>query len=815
MTFTTVFSPRLSGKAAAFVALAALLNGCGSPERLPSDLSTEVNKEVLAERVIAPIKAFEEEQEDQTAFATLPRRKLIQVRHAPSSLQDRYFVSNLAKLLSHDGALDVGTTNPQTPTRNPSKLSEAEHQKIKNKRSLERTQILVQKGLNLENDALDTLRTLDGLIDTSLGTTVGGVNGGTLPIFGRTLNGDGETYLELPSDLIFVGGNNGTIGSKTALLKTTFNNPEIVFSVRDMPLSEALSFLFGSAGLQATTSEAVINLEAKVSMSVQASAIAIIDSLLEQNELAIVYDPYIEVALVYTEPEFEERLAKVRASIEAYNGVLKEKKNLDKLQNERARILELIQYIQLLLSGDDEGFMIGIESISRDPAGPETSAAISKMTLAAIDLQNEMARFDLATTNQLAGTTGISGLAVAPELSGRTDLEEILSEDPCVLPRHEIYTEKLAVYDAAIFDEDTPENGMVGKIKAFFSEVRDQQSGDNNIAGFDNNTVGETRPSYCGENNPAPTTPIILPDETGITVIGTRTDNDLVARLVEQYDVPQLQVLIEIFIITVSRDFSRQIDSLLTLAPSAGGNSVAEASLRSIEQLVEGVGTGATRTFNLNLNAPNNSATAGYTDDLGAVFNLLESNNLGRVVSSPTILVADGGRAEVKRNQIAQVERIVDVIEGDNGTGDIPVRDFVPYEAEFTLNIEKVDINRLNETVKIDVRLVEERFATALTEVQEDTAKTADEINTTFWASPGDVIVLAGIAQNTETNATTGLPGTTNNLAPISPLLGGSDGVTNNMSETMIFLAPTVINPAAENQPHSAFRKRPRRNIVN
>ena len=143
------------------------------------------------------------------------------------------------------------------------------------------------------------------------------------------------------------------------------------------------------------------------------------------------------------------------------------------------------------------------------------------------------------------------------------------------------------------------------------------------------------------------------------------------------------------------------------------------------------------------------------------------------------------------------------------------MRDFVPYEAEFTLNIEKVDINRLNETVKIDVRLVEERFATALTEVEEDTAKTADEITTTFWASPGDVVVLAGIAQNTETNATTGLPGTTNDFAPLSPLLGGSDGITNNMSETMIFLAPTVINPAAENQPHSAFRQRPNRNIVN
>jgi hypothetical protein len=45
--------------------------------------------------------------------------------------------------------------------------------------------------------------------------------------------------------------------------------------------------------------------------------------------------------------------------------------------------------------------------------------------------------------------------------------------------------------------------------------------------------------------------PIILPDDTGMTVIGTREYNDLVVRLIEQYDVPELQFLIEIFIFTV------------------------------------------------------------------------------------------------------------------------------------------------------------------------------------------------------------------------------------------------------------------------
>jgi hypothetical protein len=35
----------------------------------------------------------------------------------------------------------------------------------------------------------------------------------------------------------------------------------------------------------------------------------------------------------------------------------------------------------------------------------------------------------------------------------------------------------------------------------------------------------------------------------------------------------------------------------------------------------------------------------------------------------------------------------------------------------------------------------------------------------------------------------------------------------NRLSETIIFMAPTVIDPSAENQPHSAFRTRLRRKM--
>ena len=282
-------------------------------------------------------------------------------------------------------------------------------------------------------------------------------------------------------------------------------------------------------------------------------------------------------------------------------------------------------------------------------------------------------------------------------------------------------------------------------------------------------------------------------------MIGTREDNDLVVRLVEQYDVPELQVLIEIFIITVSRDFSRQIDSLLQAAPSAGGNNNQEFVLSQLASTA----TRAAGTISLDFDSPN--------DELGLLLNLIESNRLGRVVSSPTILVAGGQDAVVERTQIARVPG-PNVLDSDNNSVAGPP---VEYEAPFRLEINEVDINRLNNTVKLDVVLTDTRFSETLANVNELSDRTSDVIDTTFWAAPGDVVVLAGVTRNEESTTTSGVPGTTGDLAPLTPLLGGSDAFATNLSETLIFMAPTVIDPSAENQPHSAFRKRTRRNIVN
>ena len=67
--------------------------------------------------------------------------------------------------------------------------------------------------------------------------------------------------------------------------------------------------------------------------------------------------------------------------------------------------------------------------------------------------------------------------------------------------------------------------------------------------------------------------------------------------------------------------------------------------------------------------------------------------------------------------------------------------------------------------------------------------------------------VLAGLTRKQESTATEGLLGTTGDLVSIKTLQGGADKMLSNLSETLIFMALTVIDPGADNQPHWAFKR--------
>ena len=204
-----------------------------------------------------------------------------------------------------------------------------------------------------------------------------------------------------------------------------------------------------------------------------------------------------------------------------------------------------------------------------------------------------------------------------------------------------------------------------------------------------------------------------------------------------------------------------------------------------------------------------NSAKADSQGSLiSSALSFLESNQLGRVLSSPTILVQDDTEiASIKREQVAKL--IYKEQQNDNGT--ITVTQVEAEEkAPFELTLNDIKVFPANRTVRMGVKIKNKRFTeqniNAIT-TRDQADYTEDTIETNFTAAPGDVIVLAGLAANSDATTTRGLPGTTGALAPVSPLLGGSDQVSSAVSEMIIFMAPTVIDPSSDFQPHSAFGK--------
>lgn len=133
----------------------------------------------------------------------------------------------------------------------------------------------------------------------------------------------------------------------------------------------------------------------------------------------------------------------------------------------------------------------------------------------------------------------------------------------------------------------------------------------------------------------------------------------------------------------------------------------------------------------------------------------------------------------------------------------------VKYEAPFKLEINKAEINRLNNTVKLDGVLMDTRFNTTMANVNKLSGKTSDVIDKTFLVAPKDIFVLVSLPQPELSAAASRLLGTTDKLALIALLVCMVDSLSTNLLETIIFTASIVIDPSAENRPFWAFQSRP------
>ena len=674
-----------------------------------------------------------------------------------------------------------------------------------------------------------------------------------------TINADG--YLSLPSHLAFLGDSyHGIVSSKLGHARLHLDNINHSFHFSNLPLTEVMRLISHAADLQIILSPSVRDKDAAVTFTIEAGTISALDALFHQYDISMIYNPELEVAQIYTDDEFELRLSRISKAIENHNTHHHRQKQINILNNQLTALTTLLsslrrytyaktktqktktaqQILSNLQNADTSMATIfsqrttletwlsaAIDITSWASHSDLTSAHISNTQLSSRHpilktarqdiirshhhLTKRLKQFDADTLAYLSGQAITRSESVNPYpevnyIGIFSGLEHLAIKDECITPGREIYTEKVAVYGG--------ENAMTRIstiLDSYFTDTPApaQPPSDNDAANDAANDTGASNlpeskaqpPNQCqtvsGNLNYVPAN-----DASGYVVTGYNKDIALLVRLVEQFDRPQRQVLIEVYMINVVKDFNRKLD--LSFQTDALATDVADTGgfflRRDLTDLQRSVTSQSPGGFVSGLISPNNQVEA--------LVDFIETNNLGQTISSPTVLVEEGGSASATRTNTKPVTRVSQktLLDSNNNLFEVPVSETVDESVSFTLDVADIKINPNNNNVTLKFALKDQSFETSLANVNATTGKTEDAINTSFIAAPGDVIILAGLFKQIYTTTATGLPGTTRTNLPTAFLLGGEDQVTNKTEEMIILMAPTVIEPEiGRKSPHSAL----------
>ncbi|PTU66741.1 type IV pilus secretin PilQ [Chromobacterium sp. Panama] len=307
------------------------------------------------------------------------------------------------------------------------------------------------------------------------------------------------------------------------------------------------------------------------------------------------------------------------------------------------------------------------------------------------------------------------------------------------------------------------------------------------------NTTGK-KESILTERGSAlidPKTNTLIINDTGSTI-------DKIRDIIGKTDVPVKQVLIEARIVEATDNWSRNLGVKLafdrvgsTGIISGGGltNAITNANGRL------GIVGGAAQTpyvispgVNLPISNPAGSLTALYSVGKSAIIGLelqaLQTENKGRVISSPRIMTAD--------RQEATIEQGTEIPYQEASSSGATSTSF--KKAVLSLNV-KPQITPDNH-VMLDIKVNKDSVSPTLT-VGGTPALDTKKVNTQVLVENGGTVVIGGIYQQQISDITNKVP-----LLGDIPILGAlfrSSQKYDNRTELLVFITPRVVEDLSGN----------------
>lgn len=366
----------------------------------------------------------------------------------------------------------------------------------------------------------------------------------------------------------------------------------------------------------------------------------------------------------------------------------------------------------------------------------------------------------LSTINQTLTTTVTPSNAVTPSNTVMTGAAAV-TETQCLAPGEVVKVEKIFT---AFIKPDEVKTSLETDLKSLLSGSQ----------------AGATTPPASPEAAPSEsncdtiTQLSVQADQTGILVTGKDSEIAFIKNLLDGIDAPKKQILVQVYLVQVTANWRRQVESTFTSSGQIGNAMLSLA----------GVGSAASSATLFTLSGR-----------VGDVLGALEENNIGRTISSPSILVLDGKSATVDRTRTLRYQETpAQTTDPDTNVVTTPQPVWQDLDLKLTLDIT-ANVVPSNNHVLLDFKLQEDSIDSETD--PEEQGQTKNSITTNIETSPGDVVVLAGLYRQNKAADTDALP-FASDFGELNGLLGGASDKVNNQSELLVFIAPTVLEPGQQ-----------------
>jgi general secretion pathway protein D len=279
--------------------------------------------------------------------------------------------------------------------------------------------------------------------------------------------------------------------------------------------------------------------------------------------------------------------------------------------------------------------------------------------------------------------------------------------------------------------------------------------------------------------------------QNALVVRGTRDQVDLAEKIILDLDKPKPEVLVDLIIIEVNKDISRQLAASI----ASGGTAGLSSTITSTPPTTTSTTAGAASTAGVLLSQIGHLGSNSWSVTMpGGMIQAMMADTRGRILTAPQLRGVEGQKASLKIGE--KYPYASGSFQSGVGTsGGLPYAQTQFQFADIGVNVEITPRVHGTDEVTLQVDLDISTIASTLNLGGLSQPVIGQrKVSHIIRLKEGEATVIGGLMQQTQTSTRNGFPGLMN--VPILGRLFSSSSTDNNSLEILVVLVPHIVRSA-------------------